>query len=157
MRLDKQDESMTFCSKRTDNALIYLQKEIDEIYDYIFPLTIVKDRYMGVYSGGLFTAWNMYSECVPEEIGDDDCTAFDFWNNDSKAYIIGIGKTPDEAVHDLYLKLKRRDKDENNTGKVVFRQIINKKGDMTIYGKEQVLDEVDELTIIDCEEENNND
>lgn len=119
---------------------------IDEIYDDIFPLTIVKDRYMGVYSGGLFTAWNMYSECVPEEISDDDCTTFDFWNNDSKRYIIGIGKTPDEAVRDLYLKLKRRDK-------VVLRQIISKDENVTIYGKEQVLDGFTDLTIIDDKEE----
>lgn len=92
------------------DASIKTDNEMDKIYDDIFPLTIVKDRYMGVYSGGLFTAWHMYSEYVPEEIGDDDCTAFDFWNNDSKEYIIGIGKTPDDAVRDLYLKLKRRNK-----------------------------------------------
>lgn len=106
------EESMTFCKNRTDNVLICLQKTIDEIYDDIFPLTIVKDRYMGVYSGGLFTAWNMYSEYVPEEIGDDDCTVFDFWNNDSKEYIIGIGKTPDEAARDLYVKLKKKGGDK---------------------------------------------
>lgn len=101
---------MSTCDNCIHNDVCGEEGHLDEIYDDIFPLTIVKDRYMGVYSGGLFTAWHLYSECVPEEIGDDDCTAFDFWNNDSKAYIIGIGKTPDEAVRDLYLKLKRRNK-----------------------------------------------
>lgn len=25
----------------------------------IYPLTIVKDRYTGVYSGGIYTAWKL--------------------------------------------------------------------------------------------------
>lgn len=46
---------------------------------------------------------------------------------------------------------------EHNTGKVVFRQIISKDENMTIYGKEQIFDDFKELTIIDNEEESNND
>lgn len=45
---------------------------------------------------------------------------------------------------------------EHNTGRVVFRQIISKDENMTIYGKEQVFDGFTDLTIIDDEEENNN-
>lgn len=46
---------------------------------------------------------------------------------------------------------------EHNTGKFVFRQIISRDENMTIYGKEQVLDDFKTLTIIDNEEENGND
>ena len=49
---------------------------MDNFYPY--PLTIVHDRYNGCYSGGEFTAWNLYPQDVPEEIDSDDvnCCVF---------------------------------------------------------------------------------
>ena len=69
-----------------------------------YPLTIALDRYSGVYSGGLYVAWNCDPESVPTEPSDDDVTCADFWagawgdmlRNDIPCY--GVGVTPDRAI-----------------------------------------------------------
>lgn len=65
----------------------------------LYPLTIVSDRYTGAYSGGLFTAWNLYYYEMPEEIGGGDVECSEFWINNK--IIVGKGKTPNEAVDNL--------------------------------------------------------
>lgn len=74
-------------------------------FDEIYPLTIVSDRYTGVYSGGNYTAWNCEPCEIPEEIGDDDVTCSIFWAN-FDAKLVGFGETPREAALDLYCKIK---------------------------------------------------
>ncbi len=80
----------------------------------IYPLTIVKDRYGGCYSGGRFTAWNYFFDQIPDEIDGDDPTCFHFWYNFKqgqlegfcgKKIFCGFGATPDEAHEDLYKKI----------------------------------------------------
>ena len=75
----------------------------------ICPITIIKDRYNGVYAGGKtstsgpvpakFTAWNLHCDKVPEEIngGDPECANF-WWDYQG---IVGKGDTPNEALEDL--------------------------------------------------------
>lgn len=65
----------------------------------IYPLTVVKDRYGGAYSGGKYTAWNMDSHEIPIDIDSDDnmCEAFWVYNT----IIVGKGNTMDEAVDNL--------------------------------------------------------
>lgn len=70
----------------------------------IYPLTIIKDRYNGVYSGGNFTAWNMYYYDIPTNPALGDITCLEFWNNTSIP--VGRGVTPDEAVKDLQKRLE---------------------------------------------------
>ena len=82
---------------------------IKEVYEKLYPLTIVMDRYTGVYSGGKFTAWNLNPDEVPEEICWDDGTVMSFFNNIRKGkstFVYGIGATPDEAAMDLYMKMR---------------------------------------------------
>ena len=74
--------------------------------DYPYPLTIIKDRYQGTYSGGKFTAWNLKHFDVPEAIQGDDLTASVFWQYDD--FIVGKGDTPEEAILDLIEKLEAR-------------------------------------------------
>ena len=96
-----------------------------EILENIYPLIVISDRYNGTYSRGKFTAWNCYIDEVPQEIDDDDSECAVFWNEvikngyvfkkyDSfgnyKEIYIGIGKTPEEAILDLYCKLTLRNK-----------------------------------------------
>lgn len=77
------------------------------IEDEIYPLTIVSDRYSGTYSGGAYTAWNLYDGCVPSEISEDDVTCCGFWSGaDCEEYVVGKGRTVSEALLDLYVKLK---------------------------------------------------
>ena len=83
--------------------------DIKEIYEELYPLTIVMDRYTGVYSGGKFTAWNLDPDEIPEDICADDNSASEFFNDiryRSRYYTYGIGETPDEAAMDLYVKIK---------------------------------------------------
>lgn len=73
----------------------------------MYPLTIVADRYNGVYSGGRYTAWSSEPWGVPEEIFGDDIECFDFfrYNND---LLYGIGQTAEEAEKDLSDKISRK-------------------------------------------------
>lgn len=71
----------------------------------IYPLTIIADRYSGVYSGGTYTAWNLEFHSIPREIAEDDVSCDNFWFNDSSEYIVGKGATPEAALTDLEQKL----------------------------------------------------
>ena len=84
------------------------------VFNSIYPLTIVSDRYCGVYSGGNFTAWNLEPCDVPEEIYSGDMTCMDFWNGVDgdvlygkirSDIVCGIGNTPEEAVANLYIRI----------------------------------------------------
>lgn len=69
----------------------------------IYPLTIVSDRYSGVYSGGQFTAWNMAYNDIPLDPILDDVSCMYFW--DTTDIIIGRGETPQDAIEDLIKRL----------------------------------------------------
>lgn len=73
--------------------------------DRIWPVTIVADRYNGVYSGALFLAIDCYPEHFPEAIGAGDSEEENFWlDRDKNAKpLIGKGRTPNEALADLQL------------------------------------------------------
>lgn len=83
--------------------------DIKKVYENLYPLTIVMDRYTGVYSGGIFTAWNLNPDEVPEEICEDDNSASKFFDDiryRRRDFVYGIGETPDEAAMDLYMKIE---------------------------------------------------
>lgn len=82
-----------------DGCIYEPQTDCEDIY----PLVIIKDRYTGTYSNGEYTAWNMYFEDIPREIDEDDVTCHNFWH--SYNGIVGLGKTPNEAIDDLRKKL----------------------------------------------------
>lgn len=79
-----------------------------DVSETIYPLTIVKDRYTGAYSGGEYTAWELYSDEVPAEIHADDVVCMRFWGSPiTQKYIpVGRGATPEDAVKDLANRLK---------------------------------------------------
>lgn len=64
-----------------------------------YPLTIIFDRYGGTYSGGKFTAFNIYPDKVPCDIYSDDVTCSNFWKNYKG--VVGIGNTPNEAINNM--------------------------------------------------------
>ena len=47
----------------------------------IYPLTIIRDRYSGSYSGGTYVAFNLEAHKVPAEVFGDDRTAMRFWKH----------------------------------------------------------------------------
>ena len=70
----------------------------------MYPVTIIKDRYRGTYSGGNWTAWNRDFYEVPEEVGGDDVECCNFWYECKE--IVGKGDTPAEAYADLIRRTK---------------------------------------------------
>ena len=70
-------------------------------------MTIVTDRYTGVYSGGEYTCWPLEYRNLPDEIegGDTECDLF--WSHCDKSKV-GIGNTPQEAFEDLEKKMKEK-------------------------------------------------
>ena len=75
-----------------------------DVFGYPYPLTIVSDRYSGVYSGGDFTAWNLDADEVPEQIYSDDSSCLYFFEHTNIPY--GRGGSPNEAIADLVNRLK---------------------------------------------------
>lgn len=73
-------------------------------YDEIYPLTIVRDRYNGVYSGGKYLAWHCEPYEVPDVIFSDDVSCSYYWGN-VNPYLVGKGDTPKEALDDLRRKI----------------------------------------------------
>lgn len=85
--------------KHWDGCIYEPQTDCEDIY----PLVIIEDRYTGVYSNGEYTAWNMYFDEIPQDIDGDDVSCYDFWH--SYDGIVGLGRTPNEAIEDLRKKL----------------------------------------------------
>jgi hypothetical protein len=74
----------------------------------LYPLTIIADRYSGMYSGGKYLAFNCYPQEVPMEIRDTDITCMEYWNTrreleEEKAVfpLVGKGATVLEAIKNL--------------------------------------------------------
>ena len=87
----------------------------------IYPLTVIRDRYNGTYSGAAYLAFNLDSNLVPSEVHDSDVPCSYFWDlidegnfvegkvardyRDVVKYV-GKGATIEDAVVDLYRKMK---------------------------------------------------
>jgi hypothetical protein len=83
-----------------------LADEYNRSVDEIYPITIISDRYSGVYSGGEWTAWALDPDNLPDGIFDSDVECAVAWSElkeDRKRgkLAFGIGNTPDEALRDL--------------------------------------------------------
>lgn len=85
----------------------------------IYPLTIVLDRYGGVYSGGKYTAWNLEFEEVPGDISDGDNECMSFWGDNE--VIVGVGDTPKRAIKNLILKMLK----EETPGRLIDQKEID--------------------------------
>lgn len=75
------------------------------IIEDIHPLTIINDRYGGVYSGGAYLAFKLEPWDVPKGVDGSDMECASFWDEDAKEYTIGKGDTVQEAIDDLASKL----------------------------------------------------
>lgn len=72
----------------------------------IYPLTILSDRYNGVYSGGKFIAFNIDYWEIPDSIGSGDFDEENFYSETDIIY--GIGNTVQECFDDLYNKINKK-------------------------------------------------
>lgn len=83
----------------------YVEWDVFNHMDTIYPLTIIADRYSGVYSGGEYTAWPCHEADIPSEVFMDDVSCAHEWGViKSERQHVGIGCTPSVALVDLYLK-----------------------------------------------------
>lgn len=83
----------------------YVEWDVFNHMDTIYPLTIKADRYSGVYSGGEYTAWPCGEADIPDGVFMDDVTCAHEWGViKSERRLVGIGCTPSVALVDLYLK-----------------------------------------------------
>lgn len=71
-----------------------------------YPCTILRDRYSGTYSGGLFVAFPLSPNDIPAEAdgSDADCAAF-YGRED---IIFGKGDSPDGAYWNMVENVRRR-------------------------------------------------
>lgn len=83
----------------------YVNWDVFNHIDTVYPLTIKADRYSGVYSGGEYTAWPCDEEDIPDEVFMDDVSCAHEWGViKSERQHVGVGCTPSVALVDLYLK-----------------------------------------------------
>ena len=84
----------------------------------IYPLTIMKDRYSGVYSEGAYLAFNDYFHRLPKAIAGSDGDCISFWsdfiqgkplNYFGKPMYCGRGKTSTKALNNLIKIMKAHD------------------------------------------------
>lgn len=72
----------------------------------VYPVTLVMDKFNGVYSDGTWLAFNLEAEELPKQFINndwaDDAYASLFWQNHKQTDLpIGKGTTPDEAYANL--------------------------------------------------------
>lgn len=75
--------------------------------DDIYPLTVIRDRYQGTYSDGMYLAFNLEYYNIPESIDSDDMNCGLYWYTEHSDVEIPVGKgdTPGKAIQNLILKL----------------------------------------------------
>jgi hypothetical protein len=91
---------------------------------FVYPITIVLDRYGGTYSHAKWTAWNLEYDEIPADAHGGDNQAYDFWDSHRDGlplgrtsqdwpppwqYVIGFGKTASEAEADLRAKIAAKE------------------------------------------------
>lgn len=83
----------------------YVNWDVFNHIDTVYPLTIKADRYSGVYSGGEYTAWPCGEADIPDGVFMGDVTCAHEWGViKSERQHVGVGCTPSVALVDLYLK-----------------------------------------------------
>lgn len=89
----------------SENAIRTEKRMIDK-NDEIYPLTVVKDRYNGTYTGGKYLAWNKEPNEVPR-VFQGECDADIVSIADMLKNLYGKGNTPEEAIDDLAEKMEK--------------------------------------------------
>ena len=143
---DKYRESVKECSDLASDFLDLICDHLSgDVVDSkksivsVYPLTVCKDRYNGVYSHGKYTAWNFYPDGVPEEIAEDDISCADFWQTgiEEYKYDYGVGNTPEAAIADLKRNVARNPLFKQSAASSSKVKTVS----LTIYDGEEVVKE----------------
>ena len=119
--LDNKIKDYEYEKERAWNERRSKMSEYELAQEDIYPLTVIRDRYNGSYSGASYLAFNLDSNSVPSEVRGSDIPCLYFWNlidegnfvesevardyRDVVKYV-GKGATIEDAVIDLYRKMK---------------------------------------------------
>lgn len=68
----------------------------------VYPVTIIRTRYGGVYEGGVWAAFALRPDRVPPEATGDDRACMVWWEEYGAG--VGLGATPERALADLERK-----------------------------------------------------
>lgn len=82
------------CSMKQKNKYMRTKRLERLIIEDIHPLTIINDRYGGVYSGGAYLAFKLEPWDVPKGVDGSDIECATFWDEDAKEYTVGKGGSP---------------------------------------------------------------
>ncbi|MBR1988021.1 MAG: hypothetical protein IKA36_03170 [Clostridia bacterium] len=109
IRIEVLQSHNVFCWNKYHDLLPQYEKDLDAFY----PLCVLKDRYGGAYSGGIWTAWVNGIDYIPDGVFSDDVECMTTWRKlqeerkEGKA-IYGVGNTPEEALRDIVRAYKFR-------------------------------------------------
>lgn len=87
-----------------DNYLKFSKEEAKTWLEFVYPLTIIKDRYSGSYSGGVYVAYPCEFYEVDEDVAGGDVECMEFWGE--FCGVVGRGNSYSEAFSDLVVKMK---------------------------------------------------
>lgn len=77
----------------------------------IYPLTIINDRYGGIYSKGKYLAFNLEYDEIPSSINGDDTDCLLFWL-ENEDYLVGKGNSVEKAIEDLCYKIRKIERED---------------------------------------------
>lgn len=107
IRIEILQSHNVFCWNKYHDLLPQYEKDLDNFY----PLCVLKDRYGGAYSGGIWTAWVNGIDYIPDGVFSDDVECMTTWRKlqgerkEGKA-IYGVGNTSEEALRDIVRSYK---------------------------------------------------
>ena len=81
----------------------YREVEYEVMMD-LYPVTLVKDRYHGTYSGGKWIAFNRVPWDIPEAVLGSDVPCATYFNQADGQF--AVGSTMEEALKNLYQIVK---------------------------------------------------
>ena len=118
---DNQSKDFEYERQKAREERRSKMSEYELAQEDIYPLTVIRDRYNGTYSGASYLAFNLDSNLVPSEVHESDVPCSYFWDlidegnfvegkvardyRDVVKYV-GKGATIEDAVVDLYRKMK---------------------------------------------------
>lgn len=100
---------MSTCGTSTKCKILTVDDAMDNRNLSLYPIVIRESRYGGVYENGM---WHAIANCESEAwnadyfdylYGDDEA-AIAFWWESEAAKKVGVGKTPNDALADLFKK-----------------------------------------------------
>ena len=77
---DNESNDFEYEREMTREERLLKLGEYELAQEDIYPLTVIRDRYNGTYSGASYLAFNLDSNLVPSEVHDSDVPCSYFWD-----------------------------------------------------------------------------